>query len=93
MIFFDAWNGNELGRTILGKTAPHDLSFNEAGTVLWAADYNNAYRIDTANYEVEAEIASADPENDSDRISRISSSPNGASAAVLKNSGELLIVS
>ena len=92
VIFFDAWNGNELGRTILGKTAPHDLSFNGDGTVLWAADYNTAYRIDAAAYEVKAEIAAADPENDTDRISRISSSPDVASAAVLKNNGELLIV-
>ena len=92
VIFFDPQSGAELGRTILGKTSPHTVSFNEDGTILWAADYNAAYQIDLKSFELKAEISAADPDNDSDRIRQISSSPDGSSAAVLKNNGDLLIV-
>ena len=92
VIFFDPQSGNEMGRTILGDKSPFDISFNENGTVLWAADPNTAYQIDPKTFELKAQITVSDPDNDSDRIRRISSSPDGTSAAVLKNNGDLLIV-
>ena len=57
-----------------------------------AADPNTAYQIDPKTFELKAQITVSDPDNDSDRIRRISSSPDGTSAAVLKNNGDLLIV-
>lgn len=90
VIFFDPKSGEELGRTILGKTGPYELSYSQDGTVIWAADANSVYRIDPQTYELLGEMKTV--ENEEERISLLSSAPDGTSAAVLTNNGKLLIV-
>ncbi|MBQ6504228.1 MAG: WD40 repeat domain-containing protein [Flexilinea sp.] len=90
VIFFDPVNGKELGRTLLGKTSPNEISFCNDGSVLWASDVNSVYRIDPETFELSAQIPVCEKEED--RIMAIASSPDGSSAAVLVNNGDLYIV-
>ena len=91
VIFFDPASGQELGRTFLGKTGPYELSYSQDGSVLWAADANTVYRIDSQSFEAQEEIKTGD-NIEEDRISLLSSAPDGESAAVLTSSGKLLII-
>lgn len=90
VIFFDPLSGKEQGRTILGKTAPHEISFSDDGSTLWAADADTVYQIDPKTFELQQKIP-AGFSNDENRITRIAASPDGKSAAVLLNNGYLLI--
>ena len=90
VIFFDPLTGEEKGRTILGKTSPYEVSYSDDGSVLWAADAETVYCIDPKTFELEAQVTLAGGEN---RTSRIAASPDGKSAAVLLNNGDLLLVS
>ena len=87
VLFFDPQSGSELGRVLTGKTAPFALSYNEDGSVLWAADADKLYRIDPKTFEAGEQItvSSGDP----DRVRLIASSPDGSRAAVLLNNGNL----
>lgn len=92
VIFFDPENGQELGRTILGKTSPNHLSYSADGTVLWASDAATVYRIDPVSFELQAQYPVTSPDAESERISLIASAPDGSSAAVLLNSGKVFLV-
>ena len=91
VFFFDPLSGEEKGRTLLEKPAPHELSFSDDGSVLWAADNENVYAIDPKTFESVSQVKIGEKEGDN-RITRIASSPDGSSAAVLKNSGEIYLV-
>ena len=90
VLFFDPESGEESGRAILGKTPPFDLSYSDDGSGLWAADAKTVYKLDPETFELLSQTTICDKEDD--RIIRISSSPDGSSAAVLTNSGELYVV-
>ena len=91
VLFFNPQSGEELGRVLLGETAPFDLSFSADGSILWAADADTVYMIDPENFELKAQIKVSENTEES-RISRIASSPDGQSLAILMNNGELLAV-
>ena len=90
VIFFDPESGQELGRTILGETSPFELSYSDDSSVLWAADAGTVYRIDPQTFELLGETKTA--ENEDERNSRLASSPDGSSAAVLTKDGKIFIV-
>lgn len=92
VLFFEPETGRELGRTILGETAPSFLSYSDDGSVLWAADAKTVYSIDPVSFEVTSETAAADENDDESRIWRIASAPDGQSAAVLLKGGELSLI-
>ena len=91
VLFFDPSSGTEKGRAILGKTSPYELSFNNDSSALWAADAETLYTIDPNTFEVTSQLTIADSGGE-DRISRIAAAPNGKTAAVLMNNGDLFIV-
>ena len=89
VLFFDPVSGLEKGRTILGKTPPNELSFSNDGSVLWATDVNSVYQIDPKTFELKAQDTITEDES---RILRLAASPDGQSAAVLLNNGDLRLV-
>ena len=92
VLFFDPVSGTEKGRVLLGKTGPFELSFSDNGSVLWAAEANTVYRINPQTFAIEAQVSVTEADGD-DRVSRIASSPDGSTAAVLLKNGNLLLVS
>ena len=91
VLFFDPLSGAEKGRAILGKTSPYELSFSGDGSVLWAADADTVYQIDPKSFEAESQMTLVEAGSEA-RISRIASAPDGNSAAVLLNNGDLLLL-
>lgn len=92
VLFFDPVSGMEKGRAVLGKTSPYELSFNTDGSVLWAADAETVYKLDPMTFAVDAQVTIVETGSET-RISRIASAPDGKSAAVLLNNGDLLLLS
>ena len=91
VLFFDPVSGAEKGRAILGKTSPNELSFSDDGSVLWASDEENVYKIDPKTFETlfQAKVGEREGEK---RVIRIASSHDGSFAAVLNNGGEIYLV-
>lgn len=91
ILFFDPISGSEKGRAILGKTSPYELSFSDDSSVLWAADAQTVYQIDPKTFESKSQVTLVEADSET-RISRIASAPDGNSAAVLLNNGDLLLL-
>ncbi len=89
VIFFDPESGKELGQAKLDrKNVPSSLSWNADGTVLFAADTDTVYKINSLTFAADEVYETPDTEK---RISDVASTPDGMSAAVLFADGTVFV--